>query len=157
MDDNEFYLDRQTVNPTRRRFLGSSGMTLYVEDKARSIYKDVVLEMFGDIEDLDDASRRIAIQHVTDRLNNRLGRANARNRTSITVEQVARVVERMRLRDHTIKDAPVELTREAYELVEEEHTVSGDSRKAIASRLVLAGYAAMAQGFFGETGDFLRH
>jgi hypothetical protein len=153
MDDNEFHPDRQTVNPARSRFLGSSVMPPYMEDKVRRTYKDVVLEMFGDIVDLDGEGRRIAIQHTADRLGSRL---QGQGGEPITTDDVARIVERMRLPNHTVRDVPVELTREAYELVEEDHFASGDSRKAIASRYILAGRAAMARGF-GETGDFSLH
>lgn len=144
MDNDNFIPGRdRTANPDRARFLGSSGMTPYMEDRTRRIYKAVLLETCG--PEPDDEGRRLAIQHTTDILNSTL-----RGGTPITLEQVARVVERLRLPDTVTKDAPVQLSAEAFSLVADEAAESGDTKKAVASRLILAGYAAMMQGTYGD-------
>jgi hypothetical protein len=157
MDNNDFTYGRdRTANPARARFLGSSGMTAYTEDWLRRTYKGLVPMMFGD-EEPDDEGRRIAIQHLTDMLNNKSRLAKAEGGTPFTTEQVGKVVERLRLRDNTIKPtAPVQLTREAYRLVEEEYLASGGNMKDIASRFIVAGQAAIEQGAY-DAEDFPLH
>lgn len=156
MDNDNFIPGRdRTANPARARFLGSSGMTPYMEDRTRRIYKALLLEMCG--EEPDDESRHIAIQHTTDILNSTPRGSKAGGGTLMTTEQVARVVERLRLPDTVTKDAPVQLSAEAFSLVADEAAESGDTKKAVASRLILAGYAAMMQGTYGDTEGFSPH
>jgi hypothetical protein len=156
MDNNDFTPGRDrsaNINPARARILGRSGMTAYTEDWLRRTYKDLVPMMFGD-EEPDDEGRRIAVQQVTDMLNNKSRMAKTGGSTPFTTEQVDKVVERLRLRDNTPKPTKaVQIIVDAYDLIEEEHIASGDSRTAIASRYILAGHAAMVQAMYGDAED----